>query len=83
MVFGTMRPAPTVSVEAIVHTGYKFNFYNVHIWAHANPQPIREARHQTTFSINVWLAIVGNRLIGAVRLPERLTALRTGNFWNG
>jgi hypothetical protein len=50
-----------------------FNFHNVHIWAHANPRTIREARHQTTFSINVWAGIVGDRLTGPVRLPERLT----------
>jgi hypothetical protein len=50
-----------------------FNSHNVHICAHANPQAIREARHQTTFSINVWAGIVGDRLIGPVRLPERLT----------
>jgi len=50
-----------------------FNFHNVHIWAHANPHAIREARHQTTFSIKVWAGIVGDRLIGPVRLPERLT----------
>jgi len=45
----------------------------VHIWIHANPHAIREARHQTTFSINVWAGIVGDRLIGPVRLPEWLT----------
>jgi len=77
MVFGTMRPAPTVSVEANVHRLLTreeiFNFHNVHIWAHANPHAIREARHQTTFSTNVWAAIVGDRLIGPIRLPERLT----------
>ena len=50
-----------------------FNFHNVHIWARANPHTIREARHQTTFPINVWAGIVGDRLIGPVRLPERLT----------
>ena len=45
----------------------------MHIWAHANPHAIRETRHQTTFSINVWADIFGDRLIGPVRLPERLT----------
>jgi len=50
-----------------------FNFHNVHIRAHINPHAIREARHQTTFSINVWSGIVGDRLTGQVRLPERLT----------
>jgi len=50
-----------------------FNFYNVHIWPHAIPQAIREAKHQTTFSINVWAVIVGDGLIGPVRLRELLT----------
>jgi len=39
------------------------NFHNVHIWAHANPHAIREARHQTTFSINVWLVSLGIGLL--------------------
>jgi len=56
------------------------NFHNVHIWAHANPHVIREARHQTTFSINVWAGIVGDRLIGPVRLPERLTGTMYREF---
>jgi hypothetical protein len=42
-------------------------------WAHANPQAMREARHQTTFSINVCAGIIWDRLLGPVRLPERLT----------
>jgi len=50
-----------------------FNFHNVHVWTHVNPRAIREARHQTTFSINVWAGIVGDRLICPVRLPEWLT----------
>ena len=50
-----------------------FNFHNMHIWAHANPHAIRKARPQTTFSINVWAGIVGDRLIGPVCLPEQLT----------
>jgi len=45
----------------------------MHIWTHANPHTIQEARHQTTFSINVWAGIVGDRLIGPVHVPERLT----------
>jgi hypothetical protein len=49
-----------------------FDFHNVHIWARANPHTIREARYQTTFSINVWAGIVGNRSNGPVGSPERL-----------
>jgi len=59
--------------EAMFTRNGIFNFHNVHIWAHENPHTIQEARHQTTFSINVWAGIVGDRLIGPVRLPERLT----------
>ena len=63
MMFGTVRPAPTVSVEAdeamFTRDGI-CNFHSVHIWAHANPHAIREARHQTTFSIDVWTGIVGD-----------------------
>jgi len=50
-----------------------YNFHNVHICAHANPHAIRETRHQTTFSINVWAAIFGDGLIGPIPLPEQLT----------
>jgi len=36
-----------------------FNFHNVHIWAHANPHAIREARHETTFSSMFGLVSLG------------------------
>ena len=41
---------------------------------------IREARHQTTFPINVWAGIFGDRLIGPVRLPEQLTGPTVREF---
>jgi hypothetical protein len=56
------------------------NFHNVHIWAHANPHTIGEPRHQTTFSINVWAGIIGDWLIGTVRLPERLMGIMYREF---
>jgi len=56
------------------------NFHNVHIWTHANPHAIREARHQPTFSINVWAGIVGDRLTGPFCLPERLTGIMYREF---
>jgi len=52
----------------------------MHIWSHVNPHAIREARHQTTFSINVWAGIFGDRLIGPVRLLERLTGTTYQEF---
>ena len=66
--------------EAMFTQGGICNFHNVHIWTHANPHAIREARHQTTFSINVWAGIVGDRLIGPVRLPQRLTVITYREF---
>jgi len=86
MVFGTIRTAPTVSVEALFTNEAMFtqdvicNFHNVPIWARANPHAIREARHQPTFSINVWAGIVGDRLISPVRLPERLKGITYREF---
>ena len=59
--------------EAMFTRDRILNFHNVHIWAHVNPHAIREAKHQTTFSINVWAVIVGDGLIGPVRLRELLT----------
>jgi len=44
------------------------------------PHAIQEARHQTTFSINVWVGIVGDRLLGPFRLPERLTGTTYREF---
>jgi hypothetical protein len=66
--------------EAMFTRNGIFNFHNVHIWVHANSHAIREARHQTTFPINFWAGIVGDRLIGPVRLPERLTGLTYWEF---
>jgi hypothetical protein len=43
----------------------------MHIWAHANPHTIREARHQTTFSINVW---AGTPVTNVDELWERIVA---------
>lgn len=41
-----------------------FNRRNHHHWAEANPHLIREARHQTRFSVNVWCGLLGNRVVG-------------------
>ncbi|KAL7640497.1 UNVERIFIED_CONTAM: hypothetical protein RMT77_008772 [Armadillidium vulgare] len=49
------------------------NFHNNHIWAGENPHAIVESRHQHQFSLNVWVGIVGDHLIGPFFLPARLT----------
>uniref|UniRef100_V5GJV9 Transposable element Tc3 transposase n=1 Tax=Anoplophora glabripennis TaxID=217634 RepID=V5GJV9_ANOGL len=49
------------------------NFHNNHVWADENPNAILEGRHQHQFSLNVWVGIVGDHLIGPFFLPPRLT----------
>lgn len=48
------------------------NFHNNHLWAQENPHGLIEARHQHTFSVNVWAGIVEDNLIGPYFLPHRL-----------
>lgn len=49
------------------------NFHNDHIWADVNPHAISVKRFQQTFSVNVWLGIIDDYLIGPFFLPARLT----------
>lgn len=49
------------------------NFHNNHIWIDENPHAVSESRHQHQFSLNVWVGIVGDFLIGPFFLPGRLT----------
>lgn len=45
------------------------NFHNNHMYAEENPHAIIGSRHQYQFSVNVWVGIVGDYLIGPVFLP--------------
>lgn len=49
------------------------NFHNNHIWHYENPHAVAENRHQHQFSLNVWVGIIENFLIGPFFLPARLT----------
>jgi hypothetical protein len=40
------------------------NFHNDHFWADENPHVIRESHFQQQFSLNVWIGIIGDYLIG-------------------
>lgn len=57
-----------------------FNFHNNHCWADENPQEISQRRHQVRFSLNVWIGIVGDNLIGPMFLPNRLNGVSYLNF---
>lgn len=48
------------------------NFHNYHIWADENPHAIVETNHQEPFSLNVWVGVIGDYLIGPHFLPPRL-----------
>lgn len=47
------------------------NYHNTHCWADENPHAILEDRHQVRFSVNVWIGILGDRILGPVFLPNR------------
>ena len=58
------------------------NFHNQHVWADENPYAVQETRHQDRFSINVWVGVLGDRLLGPYVLPQRLTGARYHHFLN-
>ena len=47
------------------------NFHNNHVWAEANPHAITQDHYQHQFSLNVWVGIIGDFLIGPFFLPPR------------
>lgn len=51
-----------------------FNMHNVHFWANENPRAVRRTNFQNRFSVNLWVGIVGNQIIGPSELPDRLNA---------
>jgi hypothetical protein len=50
-----------------------FNCRNSHLWADNNPYARHVANHQHPFSINVWVGIIGEDLLGPYRIKGRLT----------
>lgn len=48
------------------------NFHNNHMWADENPYAITETHFQEQFSVNVWVGIIDDNLIGPFFLPGRL-----------
>lgn len=48
------------------------NIHNMHHWATQNPHVIFPCKHQHRFSINVWVGILNDRVIGPIMLPNRI-----------
>lgn len=59
-----------------------FNSHNLHEWAHENPHNKKPFGHQHRFSLNVWLGIIGTRIVGPHFLPNRLNAENYLHFLN-
>jgi hypothetical protein len=60
------------------------NYHNMHFWAPKghNPRRSKEGAHQHRFSLNVWMGIVHDKLIGPFFLPARLTGIAYEQFLN-
>lgn len=56
------------------------NFHNNHNWAQENPHAITESNFQEQFSVNVWIGIIDDYLIGPFFLPLRLNGQSYSHF---
>ncbi|XP_063539655.1 uncharacterized protein LOC134748795 [Cydia strobilella] len=56
------------------------NYHNLHFWAPKgqNPRKSNEGAHQHRFSLNVWMGIMHDKLIGPFFLPARLNGIAYG-----
>lgn len=48
------------------------NFHNLRVWSTQHPHEVRPRNFQREFSVNVWMGIVGNNVLGPFLLPHRL-----------
>lgn len=49
------------------------NFHNLHTWSHENPHEKRQVKSQHRFSINVWMGVIGQALVGPYIIPGNMT----------
>lgn len=49
-----------------------FNIHNSHIWMWDNPQT-KEHEHQDHFSVDIWVGIIKDTVVGHYLLPDRLS----------
>lgn len=56
------------------------NYHNNHTWCEENPHVVRESHYQYEFSVNVWVGIIEDYLIGPHFLPPRLNGIRYREF---
>ncbi|KAJ4451538.1 hypothetical protein ANN_03003 [Periplaneta americana] len=55
-----------------------FNRHKQYFWAYQNPNATRivEVHSQHQFSINIWMGVIGDILLGPCELPAQLTVLQ-------
>lgn len=51
------------------------------MWSRENPRAFKSRKSQRQFSVNVWCAIIDNKLIGPYVLPNRLNGAAYLDFW--
>ncbi|RZC41730.1 hypothetical protein BDFB_007611 [Asbolus verrucosus] len=56
------------------------NYYNTHIWADASPHAIYWSYFHHRFSVNLWVGLLGNKLIGLFKFPRHLAGNADYNF---
>lgn len=66
--------------EACFSRNSIMNFHNNHLWCEENPHAIVENNYQHQFSVNIWVGIVGDFLIGPHFLPPRLNGQEYRHF---
>ena len=56
------------------------NRHNMHYWAEVNPHWMREVQHQARWSVNVWVGVLGDQIIGPFIFNETLNGERYLDF---
>lgn len=68
------------SDESMITNNGIFNRRNTHYWSIENPRLYKMSRHQHRFGFNMWLGILGTRIIGPFFYHGTLTSERYRNL---
>lgn len=55
--------------DIIIHAIWNFHARSKHTWVEENPHCVVQNKYQREFSMNVWLEVLDNKLIGSFFLP--------------
>lgn len=66
--------------EATFTKDGSINSRNMHYWSVENPHWFRQIDHQHRWSVNVWIGILGNRIIGPHFIEGALTGAKYAHF---